>query len=603
MSISSTGLNFETGGHNWSVVNPLYKYFESLHLDPTYYGNYYIIPHDGLAPDLYQRLRQWNLPLLTFCKRADQVGVYVLPLLSMLHSGWDEEIRQLQAKDVDFAAKQRMVVWYGGLSGPLPIDQNVRCRAVTQLPAILDRLGLLYDIKFTHLFGRPHLSALPLGRYEPGWLGPEFQIDKQFLIALDGNTYPGNLHWSLAVNSLVFRNRSPWRCFLDEVVSPGTDFVDFSSDLSDFEERVRYVLNLGHEVEQIVAHSSQAIRSVTRTFVDNCSRTALKQCQDFLSNEAPSQLKAYHISSNARLEGEPEHIIFLLTPQHTGTHFARMLLESHSRVSYCVNESCRIDHECKPDYILTKNGVGPFGTPNERMLEECVVNHFQGTMTELDFINRLRYCKSLHSEMSGGRTVYEECGLASERQFALTGIAPREKHPCYQLFHGHCGSRYRGASFNKTRFKIVVTIRHPLLSVISAMRRTDDPTVAQELLTAYELVLAIPSAFILCVDLWQDQPHQFLEVLPFLGLNIEEATSEFVRLRPRVNETILKNEGPTSLQECEGNDVDDPNISRTPRGEANALGATASPPDFGILASKDQGAGVRRSCALFGYDL
>ena len=91
---------------------------------------------------------------------------------------------------------------------------------------------------------------------------------------------------------------------------------------------------------------------------------------------------------------DPQDLIALLTPQHTGTHFARMLLESHSRIAFCVKESRRIDADQRPGYRLTGDGDGPRGSPNETMLDSYVVRHFHGQMSESDFVGSIRYCVS-----------------------------------------------------------------------------------------------------------------------------------------------------------------------------------------------------------------
>jgi hypothetical protein len=280
MEISSAGIQLETFGANWPLLSALDGYFRTLELKPSHYGSYFVVPYDGVEDGHYELLRPLNLPLLSICKRAGQENVHLLPLMAMLNPGWYEKLQELWAMDAPFATKQKTMVWYGGLSGPLPVEQNLRRQFVTRAPAMLDRAGLRHDVMFTHLFGRPELATPALGRYEPGFVAPESQIGHKYLVALDGNSYPTNLGWAASVNSLVFRNQSRWRCFLDEFLVAGVDYVEFSPDLSDFEERVRFVLENEALAEQIVGHATDSMRSMTPKSVGERALAALIRCQD-----------------------------------------------------------------------------------------------------------------------------------------------------------------------------------------------------------------------------------------------------------------------------------------------------------------------------------
>jgi hypothetical protein len=279
-TVSAAGVSFDSPDLNRRHIPVFHQYFVDLRLDKTYYGKYYIVCHDGIDDGLYAALAPLELPLLTICKRAGQEGVYLLPMPSLLDPTACAMLQALREKDVAFLSKRPRVVWYGGLSGPLPPEENVRCKFVAGAPAILDRIGVPHDIKFTHLFGRANLYQPRFGRYEPEFIQPQQQLGERFLVALDGNGYPSNLHWALGVNSLVLRNDSRWRCTLDEFFFPGHDYISFASDLSDLEERVRYVVGHESEMEQLVVNSTLKMRAVTRDLIDTTTRATLRQIHD-----------------------------------------------------------------------------------------------------------------------------------------------------------------------------------------------------------------------------------------------------------------------------------------------------------------------------------
>lgn len=198
---------------------------------------------------------------------------------SLLRPNAFKRLDSLRRNDPAFLAKRKRLIWYGGLSGPLPFGTNVRCRFVAGAPTILDRLGLPHDIKFTNLCDRAALFQPQFGRYEPGHIRPEEQLGERFLVALDGCGQPGNLNWVFVTNSLVFRNRSSWHCLFDELFAPGDDSVQFNSDLSDFEQVVSFALNHEDEVQQIIACSTRKMKTVTLELIHDWMRATLRRCQ------------------------------------------------------------------------------------------------------------------------------------------------------------------------------------------------------------------------------------------------------------------------------------------------------------------------------------
>ena len=176
--------------------------------------------------------------------------------------------------------KRQQIVWYGGLSGPMAADRNVRCRFAKGAPELLDRIGLVHDIRFTHLWGRPHAYRPEYGTYVAGHVRPVQQLGDRYLVALDGNGQPGCLSWMFGVNSLVFRNRSRWHCLLDDFFFPGHDYLEFENDLSDFETKVRYALEHDRDMKTIVFNSTTKMLAVTQEWLRDVARATLRRVQE-----------------------------------------------------------------------------------------------------------------------------------------------------------------------------------------------------------------------------------------------------------------------------------------------------------------------------------
>lgn len=237
-------------------------------------------------------------------------------------------------------------------------------------------------------------------------------------------------------------------------------------------------------------------------------------------------------------------LLLLLTPQHTGTHFTRMLLESHSAIGFCIVESRRVEHSLAVGHRLSGNGDGASGAANERMLDEYAVEYFLGRRPAGDFRARLDASKTYYTERFGDRTIDEHVRHISEREFARLGVSLAEKQPRFDFFQAHCGPKYAGANFHRPGVHTVVTLRHPLLAVISALRRSADEGVACNLLVAFDIVLNLDHAFFVCVDLWQRNYARYLDIFTSLGLVAEPASIAFAATARPINCTIRRGQRP-----------------------------------------------------------
>jgi len=235
-----------------------------------------------------------------------------------------------------------------------------------------------------------------------------------------------------------------------------------------------------------------------------------------------------------------EQLIFLFTPQHTGTHFARMLLESHRHIDFCIFEDARIPVDLRRDYICRGEGVEPGSDPRERLLEYYVRDYYRGAITAAEFFRCLDCYAANRIEAAPAFTRGQLLARHRRQEFRQDlGIELEPKQPLYRLFHGHCGPDYAGYSFCGKEFRLVVTVRHPLLSILSILRR--DPKVLDDFLFALEFVFQL-DAFFSRTDLWQNDEPRLLGVFSHLGLTPGAPTLQYVGQRPVINRTLSAGE-------------------------------------------------------------
>jgi hypothetical protein len=212
-------------------------------------------------------------------------------------------------------------------------------------------------------------------------------------------------------------------------------------------------------------------------------------------------------------ETSKREIVFLMTPQHTGTHFCRMLLETHPRISPCL-------------------AAGNFPVHKE---EQSAMNFLSGRCT-------LQEWKDAFSRRLGqiGAQKFDEAeGFFNE--FSIR-IEPKPD-PTHFLFHDHIHPPYVHRGFrmdtgNFERIKIVTAVRDPLLSVISALRRTPKGVEKSALILRGILFASrLTNVFHFCTDLWKDSPEKALGVFSYLGLDTPSAAREYLKKYPVINHT------------------------------------------------------------------
>jgi hypothetical protein len=219
------------------------------------------------------------------------------------------------------------------------------------------------------------------------------------------------------------------------------------------------------------------------------------------------------VAQIARRTAATSDLIHLLTPQHTGTHFCRILMETHPDISACVYAA------------MLKENDQAF---------KIAERYFQGQAGLGEWADFAR------SQLTARE---QELDIRVRADFGDLNVRVAEKtHPAYLLYHSHINRRLmKGASAESSRFthhKTVVTLRDPLLAIISALRRTNNGVQsAQIIVQAIQFASAMPNAFFFCTDLWRRDSEKALSLFDYLGLKPVAEARLLLAASPTVNGT------------------------------------------------------------------
>jgi len=184
--------------------------------------------------------------------------------------------------------------------------------------------------------------------------------------------------------------------------------------------------------------------------------------------------------------------IYLCTPRHTGTHFVRLLLELHPKISF---------------WKCGRTQVGG------RSMKEWQELHRAGAIT---FRKLLRV----------GVRCAEDLPEWSRKEARELYIEIPEKHVEYELVHSHA----TGMTHWYPSLPTIVTIRDPLLAVISALRR-GEPDLPEDIIAGIRNVADKDGeCFYFCVDLWEGQRDLALRLFSHLGLTATQEIHQYLSL-------------------------------------------------------------------------
>ena len=172
--------------------------------------------------------------------------------------------------------------------------------------------------------------------------------------------------------------------------------------------------------------------------------------------------------------------IYLCTPRHTGTHFLRVLLELHSKVSYWKCGRTEIDG---------------------RTMDQWHELHRTGAISFRELLRLGVRCPA-------------DLPAWTEQEVKKLGLRIPEKHIEYDLVQAHA---LRTTPWYPS-LRTVVAVRDPLLAIISGLRRQGEDW-AEDILAGIQFLAdKQDECFSFCVDQWQEHPGRALELLAYLDL-------------------------------------------------------------------------------------
>ncbi|MDZ4847680.1 MAG: hypothetical protein SGI77_00155 [Pirellulaceae bacterium] len=246
-----------------------------------------------------------------------------------------------------------------------------------------------------------------------------------------------------------------------------------------------------------------------------------------------------------------QNVIILFTPIHTGTHFVRMLLESHPAIAPAIEEDFRVDRRFRPDHVLKGNGKGAKKNDYNRETEPMVVEYFRGFLRGAsngeDFQKVLAYWHTISAQTTSHFNNHDFHLNRAKKLFKEFRIPFVPKTEEFLLYRGHAHENYLNYDLLRleNRFPLVVTIRHPLYTILTILRRHMTETWESNIndyFAALKCVFSFSKAFVFCTDLWQATPEKMEGLLPFLGLTLHDSTRRYISLRPRINHTVTNQE-------------------------------------------------------------
>ncbi len=210
--------------------------------------------------------------------------------------------------------------------------------------------------------------------------------------------------------------------------------------------------------------------------------------------------------------------LLILSAVNTGTHFVRMMLESHPLADWCIYE----------DFQLL----------NGELLRGRLLGFLRGQIGVVDFLSDFYEVRARNEQ----RLAYVRS--TQHEQFNL--VTQTRRTARLPLLHAHAGHDWLSMDIEHLPLAMAIPVRHPLLMVCSIFRRNryaDD--IADEAIAAARWLWdgtgwrdgASPRSFVV-VNPWQVDRHGIGNLLGRYSLPRTGNTDRFMNDPPRVNETL-----------------------------------------------------------------
>jgi FkbM family methyltransferase len=189
--------------------------------------------------------------------------------------------------------------------------------------------------------------------------------------------------------------------------------------------------------------------------------------------------------------------IYLCTPRHTGTHFLRVLLELHPKVSFWKCGRTEVDG-CS--------------------MNEWHQLHQKGSITFRELLRLGTRCNA-------------DLPAWTAQEVAKLGLQLPTKHVEYDLVQAHALDNTPWYPTLPT----VVTVRDPLLAIISGLRRDGNDRAESILAGVKFLANKQGECFYFCVDQWHRHRERALELMSYLDLEPTQEIYDYIAQWPSPN--------------------------------------------------------------------
>lgn len=238
--------------------------------------------------------------------------------------------------------------------------------------------------------------------------------------------------------------------------------------------------------------------------------------------------------------------IFLYTGSCTGTMLARRLLETHPDVDACVLENLRVDLARQPGYTLAlpihdggklPDGEAFFSTLNTAWL--------RGEIPTPELLSYYTHWKAnVQVDSPAGRPYNIVRASATHAARELFGAAAPVSKACRLFFHDHMRlAHLTGVHRALADVDVVTTLRHPLLTVVSILRRAGHEMPLWEFWSTFGQVYDLPNVVYFPIDVQRDADRlrRRLDLRP--SVNFETACAKDVVVN-RTSATPRRHDSP-----------------------------------------------------------
>lgn len=179
-------------------------------------------------------------PVFLISKTEQHKNTILFPHVEWVNH-WAFIEKKLEVNAVAWNLKKEVLFWRGSTTGAKIASGNNTRQILTQLAK---KYPQDMDVAFCYLTqGEKHELKRPLSIEE--------QIQYKYLLAIDGNCFPGSFFWQLRSGSAVFKQSSPYLEWYYEGLTPSHHYISFSPNGLDLMKKKKWAEENDSEVQKI----------------------------------------------------------------------------------------------------------------------------------------------------------------------------------------------------------------------------------------------------------------------------------------------------------------------------------------------------------------